>query len=161
MAQPSLKVAQPGSEVAQPGSKVAQPSSKVGRAGSKAAQPGSKVAQPGSKAGQPGSEVAQPGSEAGRAGSEPIANPYKQRKSIFFGLEPKEYSILEKPHFKSAFKQLNSPFWNEINTHQAGNHYRRIGVSKITYQNVPYQEETQSRKIQSECNFCGFFALSK
>lgn len=80
---------------------------------------------------------------------------------MFFCLEPKEYSILEKPRFKSVFKQLNSPFRNEINTYKAGYHYRRIGMSKITYQNVPYQEETQSRKIQNECNFRGFFALSK
>ena len=53
--------------------------------------PSLKVAQPGSKVAQPGSKVAQPGSE-------PIANPYKQRKSMFFGLELKEYAVLEKPH---------------------------------------------------------------
>ena len=34
-----------------------------------------------------------------------------------------------------------------VKAHKAGNHYRRIGMGKITYQNVPYQEETQSCKI--------------
>ena len=50
----------------------------------------------GSEASCPSSKAAQPSLKVGRAGSEPIAHPYKQGKSMFFCLKPKEQLCFRK-----------------------------------------------------------------
>ena len=58
------------------------------------------------------------------------------------------------------FHYLINPFRDKIHTYKTSYHYRRIRMSKIAYQNVPYQKEAKSYKVYSKSNSRGFFAPS-